>query len=231
MKNKDFEEWNEQMYRKHGNENRYEHPNFLIRYNSQRRVRNIISLLDSNPNDDVLELGCGAGLVMKQVREYNSLAGVDMSSTALKEASRNLKGKDNVSLLKGDVQILKLRKKFDKIICAEVIEHVPKPSGVIDTIIRLSKKDSDIIITVPNEDLINFIFRIFKLFRMHKVFGGVTIKMDWHLHEFNLKKFRKLVNNKLKIVKIRRNPFWFFPLSYVVKCRNHQAKYKAKHKA
>ncbi len=39
MKNKDFEEWNEQMYRKHGNENRYEHPNFLIRYNSQKRVR------------------------------------------------------------------------------------------------------------------------------------------------------------------------------------------------
>jgi len=216
---KNFEEWNEEMYKKHGNENRYEHPNFFIRYNSLKRVKNIISLLDAKKTDDVLELGCGAGIVIKQIKEYKSLTGVDISQTALKEASRNLKGKENVSLLKGDVQEFRTGKKFDKIICAEVIEHVPKPGKVIDTIIRLSKEDTDIVITAPNEDLINFIFRVFKFFRIHKIFGQVTIKMDWHLQEFNLKKFRKLLDKKLDIIKIRRNPFWFFPLSYVVRCK------------
>jgi 2-polyprenyl-3-methyl-5-hydroxy-6-metoxy-1,4-benzoquinol methylase len=222
---KSFEEWNEEMYKKHGNENRYEHPNFFIRYNALKRVRSIIFFLNAKKTDDILELGCGAGLVMKQVKEYKSLTGIDVSQTALREASKNLKGKEKVSLLKGDVQNLKnlkIKKKFDRIICAEVIEHVPKPIKVIDTILRVSKKDSDIIITIPNEDLINLIFRVFKFFRIQRIFGDVAIKMDWHLHEFNLKKFKKLVKGKLIIIKVRRNPFWFFPLSYVVKCKPYE---------
>ncbi len=218
---KSFEQWNEEMYKKHGNENRYQHPNFFIRYNSLKRVRNVIALLNSQKQDDVIELGCGAGLVMKQINAYKTLTGIDISPTALKEAKKNLKGKKNVTLLKGNAQQFTTKKKFDKIICAEVIEHVQNPSKVIDTIVKLSKKDIVSVITVPNEGLINFIFAAFKFFRIHKIFGQVTIKMDWHIHEFNLMKFRKLVHNKLAIIKIRRNPFWCFPLSYVVKCRKH----------
>ena len=219
MDKKNFEKWNELMYKKHASENRYIHPNFLIRYYSLKRVKQIITLLNSKLKDDVLDLGCGPGFVMQQIKEYKSLLGIDISSTALKEARRFLRSKKRVKLMKGDVQNLKLKKRFDKIICAEVIEHVPWPSKVIDTIVRLSKNNTDIIITVPNEGLINTIFKMFKFFRIHKIFGKITIKMDWHLHEFNLKKFRKLVKNKLEIVKVKRNPFWFFVLSYVVKCR------------
>ena len=226
MDKKDFEKWNEQMYKKHGNENRYDHPNFLIRYNSKKRVAQITFLLDSTPRDDIIDLGCGSGYVLRNIKEYRSMLGVDISTSALKEAKKFLKGRENVRIVKGDVQNFRLRKKFDKIVCAEVIEHVPEPKELVDTAIRLSKKNTDIVITVPNEDLIEFIYKVFKFFRIHKIFGGVTIKMDWHLHDFNLKKFKKLIKNKLDIVEVKKNPFWFFPLSYVVKCRAKQKKKK-----
>ena len=219
MKKKSFAKWNEQMYRKHGNENRYEHPNPLIRYNTKKRMRTIVSLLASGPKDDVLDLGCGAGMELLAIKSYRSLTGVDLSATALKEAKENLQSKKSVKLMKRDAQAFRSKKKFDKIICAEVLEHLPSPSKVIDNIALVSKKGADIVITVPNEDLIDSIFRLFKALGLHKVFGKVTIKMDWHLHEFNLAKFRKLVEGKLTIIRVRRNPFWFFPLSYVVKCR------------
>ena len=158
---------------------------------------------------------------MLEIKNYKSILGVDLSDAALKEAAGFLKKKKNTWLLKGDVQAFKSKnnKKFDKIVCAEVIEHVPKPSKLIDTIAKLSKRDTDIIITVPNENLINFIYKIFSIFKIHKIFKGITIKMDWHLHEFNLKKFKKIVKNRLDIIKVKPNPFWFFPHSYVVKCR------------
>jgi len=220
---KSFEEWNDEMYKRHADENRYKHPNFFIRYNSLKRSKNIIALLNSKKSDEILDLGCGCGYVMKEIKDYKYLLGVDISDTALKEArtflKEKLKNKDKVRLMKGDVQKLNLNKKFDKIISAEVIEHVPNPGELINSIVRHSKKSTNIIITVPNEDAINFIFKIFKFLKIHKIFKGVTIKMDWHLHEFNLRKFKELVKDRLDIVKVKRNPFWFFALSYVVKCR------------
>ena len=73
------------------------------------------------------------------------------------------------------------------------------------------------VFTIPNQPLLDKIAYMFRKLKVKK--GELDLDMEWHIHKFNLKKFRQLIKNKFKIIKIKRSPF-LFPLSHVIKCRN-----------
>lgn len=219
IKIKNFERWNDEMFRKYGNENRYIHSSFFVRYNTKKRMKFILDMVDAKKTDDIIELGCGAGIILKNIEYYKSITGVDFSDSALENARMNLRKKKNVSLIKGDIQELDLKLKYDKIICAEVLEHVPEPGKVIGSILKLSKKDSIIVLSVPDEKNISRIYSFLAFFGLNRVFGGISIKMDWHIHEFNMDMFKDTVKDRLKILDVRKCPVFFFPISYIIKCQ------------
>lgn len=209
---KNFEKWNEEMAKKYSNEERYLSNNFFIRWNTKKRLKTILDFLDSTKKDDVLEIGCGAGLILKSIKYYKSITGIDLAGSAVAIAKKNLASKKNVKIKKDDAQNLKLKGKYDKIICAEVLEHLPHPNKVIDNICKVAKKDSDIVITIPDEYHIEFVEFFLNLV-------GKSAKMDWHIHSFNLKLLYEYLEDKLEVIKVKRIPFFFFPFSYVVLCR------------
>ena len=217
---KNFEEWNEYMYRKYGTEDRYEGGNPLRVWITKRRINFIFRYLNPREKDIILDLGCGAGMMLKEIDAYSKLIGIDISETAIKEANENLKDKDNVILIKRDIQKpISLDYKIDKIICSEVLEHLPYPERVIDNIYNLASEDTLIIITIPNERLINKIDAIFKFLGLNKILKNIQIKLEWHLHEFDLEVFKKIVKNKLEIVDVKKSPSTFFVTSYVILCK------------
>ncbi|MBI2129654.1 class I SAM-dependent methyltransferase [Candidatus Woesearchaeota archaeon] len=215
-KGKLFYKWNEQMFVKHGNESRFKHANPVIKYISNHRKRAILNLLSPKNTDKMLDAGCGSGIILREIKE-GSVIGIDCSATALRQARKNMQGK-NTKLMMADVQKLPFKKNsFNKIICSEVIEHLPSPAKVIDEIKRVSKRGAIVIFTIPNQPLLDKIAYMFRKLNVKK--GELDLDMEWHIHKFNLKKFRQLIKNKFKIIKIKRSPF-LFPLSYIIQCRN-----------
>lgn len=215
-KSNSFYKWNEQMFVKHGNESRFKHANPIIKYISNHRKKSILKLLSPENIDHILDAGCGSGVILCEIKK-GSIIGIDCSATALKQARKNIQSK-NTKLMIADVQKLPFKKSsFNKIICSEVLEHLPSPAKVIDEIKRVSQKDAVIIFTIPNQPLLDKIASVFRKLNVKK--GELDLDMEWHIHKFDLKKFRHLIKNKFKIIKIKRSPF-LFPLSYVIKCRN-----------
>ncbi|MFC1754025.1 class I SAM-dependent methyltransferase [Thermoproteota archaeon] len=219
---KDFEKWNEKMFVKYNNERMYFHPNLAIRYTENKRVRTIIRMLNIRPKDKVIELGCGEGYILDLLPKAD-ITGVDLSKEAVRWAKDRLKKKRYVKVLKGDATKTGLKKdSFDKVYATEVIEHILEPKKLVDEIIRLAKKESTIVVTFPNEDLINNIKKYVAMTGLYDILlKDVPKKMndEWHLHVFNLKKFRSVVKNRLEILEMKAVPFWFFPVRYIAKCR------------
>lgn len=219
----EFKEWNEQMFKKYNNERVYLHPNPVLRFIEKSRIRTILSLAKIKNNDRVLEVGCGEGYILNLINN-GKLYGIDLSNTAIARAKQKLASKTNVKkLIIGPAEKLPFKpKSFDVIICSEVIEHVQNPRRVLQELARVAKPNARIVVTFPNEALINKLKQIvFKIGLFELLLKNVPKRMDneWHLHVFNITLFKKLIQNKLKIIKIKGIPFFFLPIRYIVKCR------------
>lgn len=221
QKIKNFEEWNEKMAQKY-NPDIYHHAhNPIIRYIMSQRVKAIIDFLNVQKDDETIEVGCGAGNILEKINQ-GKLTGIDLSNFLLEIARKKLRNK-KACLLKGDAENLPAEiknKKFDKIICSELLEHVQRPDRVIDEILKIAHPETTVVISIPNEKFINFLkeallkLKVFSLF-----FPNISKKMDeeWHLHNFGLNLLKDITKGKMKTEKIKSIPCRFFPLYYVVK--------------
>lgn len=214
MKEDFFEEWNEQMVEKYDIETYYSDSNPIIRYIENRRIYWILKLLSPQENEKIFEVGCGAGHVL-QGMAVGQLYGIDLSSRMLSLARERLG--DKVELKKCNAESIHYPDNFfDKIICTEVLEHTLNPSSVIQEIFRVSKPGGVVILSIPNEDLINrckdaFIRTgIFKIF-----FSNIPEKNEWHLHNFSLPILRSMTHGVLEELQIKAIPNRLLPLRYV----------------
>jgi len=224
INNKNFESWNEEMARKYNPEKYHKSSNFIIRFIENKRVVEIIDFLDPQKSDKIIELGCGAGDIMKSIKHAQELWGIDLSDFMLGLARQ--KGyKVPVKFIKANIEEFSKKiidSKFDKIYCSEVLEHVENPNIVLKQIKKIAKKDSIIVISIPNEKLINKIKMILQKLRLFTLFfPNISKKMDdeWHLHSFDLSKLKEIVNQDYIIEKIKGIPYGFLPLRYVVRLR------------
>jgi ubiquinone/menaquinone biosynthesis C-methylase UbiE len=210
------------MFIRYNNERVYHHPNPVIRFIENLRVKNLLSLLSPiSPADAVLAAGCGEGYVEKHLK-CRYLAMVDISREAIKRARKNKYPAVKISFHTTDLEKLPFAAKtFDKIECSEVIEHVYSPKQLLTELSRVAKTDGSLVISFPNEPLINFIKRIFiYLGIFNLIFPNVPKDMtqEWHLHSFSLAKFKHLCRHTWSVSQIRPVPFWFFPVRYVILC-------------
>ncbi len=129
---------------------KYRHPNPVQRLLIRRFVQRLSGLFDSVlPATSVLELGCGEGFVSGCLskRTNAQYVGVDMSAEDL----RNLEAKfPAIETHEGSVYDLSfLDRKFDVVVCAEVLEHLDTPEVALDQI--LSVRPRAVVLSVPHE--------------------------------------------------------------------------------
>lgn len=138
----------------------------------KRRARIIFENLELKGNEKVLEVGCGRGFYVKTLNEVwpkLDITGVDLNEKYLSVAKKFVND-DKVKLIKADATDLPFKdKSFDRIICSEVLEHIPDDQKAISEMHRVLKPGGIVIITVPNKnypffwDPVNWISeRIFK---------------------------------------------------------------------
>ncbi len=116
--------------------------------------------LDIQAGDRILDLGCGEGrhcINAYILHPEVDVVGVDLSAKDLATASERFQ--DFAEPENGDKQFALFcanglalpfaDKSFDKIICSEVLEHIPDYPGMLNEINRLLKDDGLLAISVP----------------------------------------------------------------------------------
>jgi 2-polyprenyl-3-methyl-5-hydroxy-6-metoxy-1,4-benzoquinol methylase len=96
---------------------------------------------------NILDAGCGAGLMLNDLEKYGTTYGMDYSEEAIKFSKLNFKGDvrqgwlpDNIPYQNG---------KFDIIVCLDVLEHVDDDDKSVQVLYDLLNEDGILIITVP----------------------------------------------------------------------------------
>ena len=100
------------------------------------------------------------------------------------------------------------------------------PINAISELARILRTEGTVVISVPNESMINRIkeilirFGIFKwLFQRRGNYSEMSERMqdEWHLHTFELKEWLELSKKYFKVTHLRRIPFYWLPLRYVIR--------------
>ena len=85
--------------------------------------------LNQLKNKNILEIGCGAGRFTEHIVKYSNLCvSIDLSKSIYYNVSKDSK---NLILIKSDFLKLKVKKKFDIVICRGVLQHTPDPDKSI----------------------------------------------------------------------------------------------------
>jgi ubiquinone/menaquinone biosynthesis C-methylase UbiE len=231
MKPEEFKEWNERMVMKYDPDAFHHHSNPFVRFTEKERVKAIYKLMDVSQKDRVLEIGCGAGNILEKAPS-GKLFGVDISLFILTKAKQKLNKK--VCLFQADARTLPFKDQvFTRVICSEVLEYLLDPSAALNEAARILGNQGVVIISVPNELMINRIksilirLGIFKWLLRRK--GGYQemperMEDEWHLHALSLEKWLTLFNIFFKVTRLRRIPFFWLPLRYVIQLEKFDEK-------
>lgn len=103
------------------------------------------------PKGSVLDVGCGNGIISLQLGNLGyDVHGIDMSEKSIENARKNNRF-NNVSFSVMDVETLKATgKRFDAIICSEVLEHLQEPGRLVKELHSVLSDQGILIVTVPN---------------------------------------------------------------------------------
>jgi ubiquinone/menaquinone biosynthesis C-methylase UbiE len=118
----------------------------------KRRVKLFLRWLNPGPDERVLDAACGRGFVLNFLREVSecSLVGQDLEYQYVRLAHGQL-ARRAVRLLNGDLCHLPFPDHaFDKVILAEVLEHLPDDRAGLAEAVRVTRPGGMIVISVPN---------------------------------------------------------------------------------
>jgi ubiquinone/menaquinone biosynthesis C-methylase UbiE len=184
----------------------------------KRRVKVFLRWLDPSTGDRILDGACGRGFVLNFVREVSdcTLIGQDLEYEYVRRAHAQLMGR-SVPLLTGDLCRLPFADDaFDKVILAEVLEHLDDDQAGLAEAVRVARPGGMIVISVPNANYPFFWDPINKtletLFDTHIADGPLSGIWAHHVRLYTLEELQSLVEGAgLRIEETRTLVRYCFP--------------------
>ncbi len=133
-----------------------------------------LELLRLRPGERLLDVGCGIGRhVLETARVPGCHVGVDMVRDDLLKAWywRQLEYRAgrlhaHVAFVQGDASRLPVRDGcFDKVVCTEVLEHVPSDRAVLTEMVRVLRPGGVLAVSVPDELSERVLWRLSRKYR------------------------------------------------------------------
>lgn len=155
----------------------------------------------------VLDAGCGFATTSARIQQLgNEVTGIDSSPEAESVAAKRLS-----RVIHGDVADIDLGgERFDVIIFADVLEHLPWPAGVLRRYLQWLAPGGSVIISLPNVGL--WSVRFAHLFGQWN-YDETGVLDRTHLRFFTRRSARWLIGEAgLRIVKTTYNPGLVRPL-------------------
>jgi ubiquinone/menaquinone biosynthesis C-methylase UbiE len=163
--------------------------------------------------ESVLEIGCAEGVMLQKASKYyKNGVGCDVAGQYLARA-RESKYDAPTSFVQCDAEYLPFEdERFDKILCTEVLEHLLTPEVALREMRRVLKKQGEIIMTTPINNVINCIYcRLSKSFS--KSHDNDFMPSNGHISLYTSEGIEKLMrDSKLEIAKI----FYYGFLGYMM---------------
>ncbi len=134
------------------------------------------------PGSEVLDLGCGDGLIAHVLAEERQcrVTGVDSHPLAIafaREKNRN----QNVFQVKS-VYTLRFTSQFDVALAVEIFEHIRKPEVMLQKVKRALKRDGSFIVTTPLSD------------------GGAKALSRHHVKEYSKEEFHAIIEKYFEVI-------------------------------
>ncbi len=111
---------------------------------------------------DILDIGCGGGILAEELTKRGAnVTGIDASEKTIKIAKKHsLENKLNIDYkcVTLEKHLEKSKKKYDCIVCFELIEHVPDQLKLINDISKVSKKGTKLFVSTINRNILSFVF-------------------------------------------------------------------------
>jgi 2-polyprenyl-3-methyl-5-hydroxy-6-metoxy-1,4-benzoquinol methylase len=109
----------------------------------------LLRLWGDRRGKDVLDVGCGFATTSQYIQQRgNRVVGIESNADAVAVARTRI-----AEIIQSDLQALPNVGKFDAIIFADVLEHLPWPVGVLKKYADLLKPGGTIIVSLPNVGL------------------------------------------------------------------------------
>jgi len=208
-----------------------------------KRLQIIIKTLTAHlpPDATVLDVGCGNGIISRGIGSKGfKVLGIDVSEKAIEKA-RELNKLPNVKFeVISAEQLVSDGKKYQAVICSEVLEHLNHPEKLLHTLYQSLADDGLLIVTVPNgcgprevfvtkpvinmERKRNFLWKVMTKSKKVLGYSGTTVQSDaddlTHVQFFSKKAlYRLATDNHFKIVDFSVTNFIddVFPFSLVAR--------------
>lgn len=128
--------------------------NPIVKYEQDLRSNTVLNLLAASPKERILDIGCGnARDIVKIASSGAEVVGVDISKSMVEAAKKETEriGQHGISLTVGDATHLDFAdSSFDKVLCSEVIEHIPNTDLALSEMWRVLKPGGTLVISTPN---------------------------------------------------------------------------------
>jgi 2-polyprenyl-3-methyl-5-hydroxy-6-metoxy-1,4-benzoquinol methylase len=176
---------------------KYTARNPAIRWLTQRWVARLERVLDqvaaeagSHRSGRALEVGCGEGVIAQQLhRRWRRVAALDLPDRRLRAHWQDRPGPD---YLHADAQRLPFPdRRFDVVVAAEVLEHLPDPERGLAELVRVSA--GHLVLSVPREPI----------FRGCNLLAGRHVRdlgnTPGHLNHWSTRSFVRLVGGLARV--------------------------------
>ncbi len=136
----------------------YAHRNPLVRHLMWRRISIVVNYLLRSPHRDILDFGCGCGMLAYLLAETGkNVTAYDIEYNPLKKAKKYLEFPRNIIWLPPDPSALKtLPRSFDAVVALDVLEHAENLDESLAAFRRLLKPGGEVVVSGPTE---NFAYR------------------------------------------------------------------------
>ncbi len=151
-------------------------------------------------NLDILDLGCGGGLICEPLRRLGSnITGIDFVKDNIKIAKNHAKISNlDIKYIFQDLSEIKLKKKYDVILLLEVIEHLEDWEEILKKTKNSLKPNGLIIISTINRNIMSKIFAIYIAENILKWVPKDTHSYDKFITPEEIKSFAK--KNNMKVI-------------------------------
>jgi len=121
------------------------------------KFKYFLSKIDDTKNLNVLDIGCGGGLLAEEfAKKGANVAGIDSSESSIKIAQEHAHKNDlDIKYLVGSTEQLPINDKFDVVVCADVFEHVEELEKCISEISRVLKPNGLLFYDTINKTLLS----------------------------------------------------------------------------
>lgn len=209
-------------------------PTHRVGLTNYLREEQIWICLEPGDDDVVLDVGCASGRQLLGIADRIKAGyGTDIAHTFIEKAEQGTKEKGVLNLTFKQARIERLPFEdafFDKIICAEVLEHVHDKDKALGELLRILKPGGRLIVTVPNLNADGTLWgRLLRLLRVRSFVAledfsleELTRHGDAHVREFTRKSLVGWLRaNNLEVVAVKSvsfidGPGFDFPLKVLL---------------